>query len=275
MRKLDTKKMADKRKAEIGETSPSARKKPDWREEGDYAYTENLSLKGWAWEALRRYEPYSEAFIESNKKPKNKKELAKQFSLSDMYDPSLPYSKGIKFISNSYPVLTHSFDDLEACISTFEEYSEETVSPILITPEQGVVVFDLTKDIQGQLKHAETLLKERQKLFEVIPENEKEPRIKISEEDIKAWLKHIRTLDALDENPNVKKADIAKYICDLESYDRDVTNESQKHYDIGREAIKAAKEFPEKYRKILFKGYREERLWYWYKKKNNKKVKNN
>lgn len=38
-------------------------KKPDWKNEADYAFTESLSQEGWAWEFLRRNEDYRKSWI--------------------------------------------------------------------------------------------------------------------------------------------------------------------------------------------------------------------
>jgi len=41
--------------------------KPDWRKEEDYAYTEDLTGEGWAWEFLRRSPTYRKAYQEFQK----------------------------------------------------------------------------------------------------------------------------------------------------------------------------------------------------------------
>ncbi len=284
-------------------------KKLNWEHDSDYEYTKTISLRGWAWEALRRGKEYYEAYEEFLKKkeklekqygsewnniivdygpPKKEGEArtewimrcadngmhareltlgnqcAQKFYLYDMYNPSLIFSDDISFIYKSvYPKLLHTFDDCKNYIKTIIEKNEDGSSESLphIIPRQAVLIFDLRQDISPQLTQAKKLMEEMRNLFD-IEKKEGIKAIPMSEGEKDLWRRHLRTLDALHENPKIKKPYLAERVCDLKQSTYNQTGDKNDLYALGRDAINTAKKFPARYKEFLYRGYRDERIKY-------------
>lgn len=54
----------------------------DWQNDSDYAYTENLGDREWAWEFLRRSKAYRAAWVEYTKIPVDDRTWRDSFSAS-------------------------------------------------------------------------------------------------------------------------------------------------------------------------------------------------
>ena len=218
-------------------------KKPNWRNDIEYDFTENLSLNDWAWQFLRRNPTYKVDWEKTLSKFENHIPISTHdevfyvfpdgrkkygFSQNVIIDPSTDYPSFYGdqlFFSQSYdPIKTN-----------------DLLHDLKIDKNQRVLVVDYTKSISSQLNHYKReLINEQEELIKT-----DDITIKIPKND---WKKYLRILDAYEDN-NIEHRRIANVF-----YPR-ISNDSPDYHasSMVRDDYKASKSlsFDYGYKKII------------------------
>lgn len=156
---------------------------PDWRKPAEYAFTENLTPTGWAWEFLRRNPEYREGWKTVSAALKkhglmSRLEQAHRWGLVEMYDPFSDEVGNAEFLSHRARLF----------------YSRKQLDDRLLPkPEESYAfaVFDLSEPLPGQLAWVKTELRRRQRAL-----REKGTTIRNPKLFKHPWPDYLRALDA-------------------------------------------------------------------------------
>jgi hypothetical protein len=202
---------------------PLAKKSLNWRNAGDYAFTKDLDLAGWAWEFLRRNAEYRSdyaALLKSRSKMRERTpHLRKGVDVVEYGADVISSDEalGIKWCMER--AVDPDGDRLPAFSSVYprelgwpeiqEFYSSDaTDAPISVSPPFLVVAFDLSGDIKAQVAKTLSILSNRAQTQDV-------KRMRQRAE----WTIYLRLLDAGDE---VSTDEIVTHISDYQQIENDV-----------------------------------------------------
>jgi len=210
----------------------------DWREKGDYAYTDDLNNHGWAWEFLRRNQNYVSAYKEycnvllKHKKDNNSQPLRYFTPERKKGETGQQWMKRCMATEESDP-RTYDPDEwhgrkwhLKKIISPQDYYStevqfvfpwpqivppdsfndfyhtpDEAYAPIQPVTGKALLAFDLSLPINHQLKLAKNILREAVR-------SEPIPPLKTKEHTY-LWVNYLRILDAIATTPKSTYSEIA------------------------------------------------------------------
>ena len=132
-----------------------------------------------------------------------------KWALCEMYDPSLPFSQGVRFLKplDDFPRMLIQPDDFMELVEDEELIDGSGFQRVL--NNRAVVAFDLTLPLEKQMKIVQKMLLGWQEEMNAAGRLEKEKR---TTPKIQKWKRHLRALDALRTSPTPTYAGIAKVL---------------------------------------------------------------
>jgi hypothetical protein len=167
-----------------------------------------------------------------------------EWLLWDMHDPKNPHSKKIRFFKKplTSPRMIKDYESLDDIIKV-DEGSEAEDSPTLVSPDQCVLVFDLSQSLTPQHEKAWAILEEQQALCTKIVKETFRNRSK-------QFSIFIKILDTYNANPHISNIALGK-LCGVRKGDK-------AYSDAGYKNLKRAQEIQEGYRAMVMGYYQEE-----------------
>lgn len=133
-------------------------------------------------------------------------EMAKKWCLLDMYSPQTEWNH-MTFIKPWYdPMLISTPDEFEGLLKKYPTGPDDVDIYEEVGPDRAVIAFDLTVDIEPQLKSAGKMLTAHRR---PLKKQRKLNTIDGRDNGV-AWFIHLRVLDALLETPRPTNADIGE-----------------------------------------------------------------
>lgn len=171
--------------------------------------------------------------------------FAEKWGLKKLYNPYKRHSQGVFFIKpdSDFPRMIVLAEEFERFIESGDQGNGIEFQKVM--SNYAMIVFDITRPVDGQGKLAEDLLRKWKKKMlaaKLINKNEGHSN------KVDVWLRHIRVLDARRTSPRVTSAALAKHLGGQKSISHKKSLQKE-----GETFIKLAKKMASSgYRKAIF-----------------------